>query len=123
MKHKKRFHAISWDKVTVPKWLGGLGVRKLEDMNNACLAKLNWKYYAGSTGVGFCVVNTDMRGIIVTMKFPVQTQPYGKALVMLRPMVKQFSFWRVGDGCVIDAWHDAWIEEGLCIEQITTVPQ
>ncbi|MCH83533.1 putative ribonuclease H protein, partial [Trifolium medium] len=45
---KRRYHAISWDKITVPKWLGGLGIRKLERMNQACLLKLNWKLQTDS---------------------------------------------------------------------------
>jgi hypothetical protein len=38
---KKQYHVVGWDKVTVSKWLGGLGVRKLEVMNTACLMKLS----------------------------------------------------------------------------------
>ncbi|MCI11192.1 putative ribonuclease H protein, partial [Trifolium medium] len=45
---KKRFHAVGWEKITVPKWLGGLGIRKLDVMNNACLMKLGWNYQGGS---------------------------------------------------------------------------
>jgi hypothetical protein len=37
---KRRFHAVGWDKVAVPKCMGGLGMRNLNTMNVACLGKL-----------------------------------------------------------------------------------
>lgn len=38
-----RMNPIAWDKVCQPKCYGGLGIRKSERFNNACLAKLGWK--------------------------------------------------------------------------------
>ncbi|MCH82570.1 hypothetical protein A2U01_0003380, partial [Trifolium medium] len=37
----------------------------------------------------------------------------------LKPKVEEFSVWRVGDGCAIDAW----VEKGLRINQLTGIPQ
>ncbi|PNY10809.1 ribonuclease H, partial [Trifolium pratense] len=45
-----------------------------------------------------------------------------KTLSDLKPMIERFSFWDVGDGCDIDAWRDAWIEEGLCLDQHMHIP-
>ncbi|WJX47132.1 hypothetical protein P8452_33857 [Trifolium repens] len=41
---KRRYHAVGWDDISVPKWMGGLGLRKLNVMNQACLMKLGWKF-------------------------------------------------------------------------------
>jgi hypothetical protein len=38
----RKYHAVSWDNVTKPKALGGLGIRRLVNMNKACLMKLGW---------------------------------------------------------------------------------
>ncbi|XP_058762472.1 uncharacterized protein LOC131635855 [Vicia villosa] len=38
---KKKMHLVNWDTITNPKDRGGLGLRKLEIMNKACLMKLN----------------------------------------------------------------------------------
>lgn len=35
----RRVHLIGWDKVSVPKDQGGLGIRKTQDMNKILLAK------------------------------------------------------------------------------------
>lgn len=39
----KHLHYISWDKICQPKKCGGLGIRRLHQMNVALLAKFGWK--------------------------------------------------------------------------------
>jgi hypothetical protein len=37
-------------------------------------------------------------------------------------LLDNYSFWYVGDGSVIDAWKDAWIEEGLWLDRQLVIP-
>lgn len=37
---KKRYHAVSWHIITIPRAEGGLGLGKLEYMNTVCIMKL-----------------------------------------------------------------------------------
>ena len=39
----KHIHAVKWGDITKPKYCGGLGIRNMEYMNEACLLKLCWK--------------------------------------------------------------------------------
>ena len=41
----KRFHAISWDIVSQPKVLGGLGICKAKISNQAMLMNLSWRLW------------------------------------------------------------------------------
>ena len=41
-KTKKKIHLVSWDTVYLPKVDGGLGIRRLHQMNEAYLMKLAW---------------------------------------------------------------------------------
>jgi hypothetical protein len=43
----RKFHAVRWSLVTTLKQMGGLGLRKLDVMNQACLLKLGWKLING----------------------------------------------------------------------------
>ncbi|KAK3183221.1 hypothetical protein Dsin_030507 [Dipteronia sinensis] len=40
---KKTVHLISWDIVCMPKRNGGLGIKKMKGMNQALLAKIEWR--------------------------------------------------------------------------------
>jgi hypothetical protein len=118
---KKKFHALSWDNITVPKWMGGLGIRKLDVMNRACLLKLNWKLHSGSEDFWCNVMHgkypEHTRGTIKSADSSLR-----KALAKLDPVLQQFSVWNIGDGSDIDAWSTVWIEEGLCLEQQMNIP-
>jgi hypothetical protein len=118
---KKKIHVVGWDKITVPKWRGGLGIRQLDAMNKACLAKLNFKLQTGCEDF-WCKV---MHG-----KYPEQGNGITKAtdsslrksLAKLDPLLQQFNTWIVGDGRDIDAWSAVWIEEGLRLDDFVTIP-
>ena len=43
MNEKRRTHLINWDMVTKYKKQGGLGIRKMHNLNIALMAKLGWK--------------------------------------------------------------------------------
>lgn len=47
----RHVHAVNWDTVTKPKYLGGLGLRRLSTMNDACLLKLGWELKPGSSSL------------------------------------------------------------------------
>lgn len=38
----------SWDSICLPKWAGGIGMRKREDLNKALVAKLSWEVASNS---------------------------------------------------------------------------
>jgi hypothetical protein len=113
--HKRKFHVVAWDKIIVPKAMGGLGLRKLDVMNKACLSKLSWKLQTGSSDL-WCHV---LRG-----KYKMENElnnracrgtgsSLWKALMALNHVIQMFSYWIVGDGKSIDAWQDTWLDEGI----------
>ncbi|GAU10179.1 hypothetical protein TSUD_416550 [Trifolium subterraneum] len=115
---KKRFHAIGWDTITTPKWQGGLGLRNLEVMNKACLLKLNWKLQSGCEDLWCKVIN----GKYAASTSKVTDSSLRKTLIELEPLLQQHSVWQVGDGSVIDAWSDKWIDGDLRLDQHMTIP-
>lgn len=44
---KHNFHIVRWSEIALPKIQGGLGIRKLRPMNQACLSKLDWQIKSG----------------------------------------------------------------------------
>jgi hypothetical protein len=96
MEQKRRFHAVGWDKISVPKWLRGLGLRKLDVMNKACLLKLDWKLQCGSND--YSVLRGKYDDVVRN-----SDSSFWKELMKLRPMLENFTFWHVGNGSEIDA--------------------
>ncbi|MFS7963195.1 hypothetical protein Hanom_Chr08g00735211 [Helianthus anomalus] len=41
---ERKMHWVSWDRVTLSKKMGGLGLSKLRDINVALLVKWGWRY-------------------------------------------------------------------------------
>lgn len=39
---QSKIHLLNWDSVTQPMERGGLGIKRLAEFNNACLAKMCW---------------------------------------------------------------------------------
>jgi hypothetical protein len=46
----RKFHVVRWELITMPKDLGGLGLRRL-DMNKVCLMKLGWELNQNGSGM------------------------------------------------------------------------
>jgi hypothetical protein len=59
----RKFHAVRWSCVTMPKELGGLGMRRLDEMNKACLLKLGWKFNRGDNDF-WCEVLRGKYGLV-----------------------------------------------------------
>jgi mannosylglycoprotein endo-beta-mannosidase len=121
---KRRYHAIGWDRVTLPKWMGGLGLRKLETMNRACLLKLVWKFKDGGDEF-WCKVlrskyGTDM--VNGSTNNRATHSSLWRAMNGLHSYVDSYSYWSIGNGRSINAWNQAWIEAGMCVEDMVAIP-
>ncbi|GAU12210.1 hypothetical protein TSUD_01770 [Trifolium subterraneum] len=121
---KRRFHAVGWDKITVPKWMGGLGLRKLDVMNQACLIKLGWKLQSGGEEYWCSVLRGKYNGNIGQNGRAASGvgSNLWNALNDIKPMLGRFSYWHVDNRCDINVWCEAWIEEGLCLDQHINIP-
>jgi hypothetical protein len=103
---------------------GGLGLRKLHDMNKACLLKLGWKLQQDSNEYWCRVLKGKYGGRTrVSSETCATDSSLWRNLAELNHILDKFSYWCVGDGRLIDAWSEAWIEEGLHIDQHVSIPQ
>jgi hypothetical protein len=115
----RKYHAISWNIITKPKCMGGLGMRRLDTMNQACLAKLGWKLYTGAHELRSDVLRGkyDCRNFKEEGVSRASASSLWKNIVKPRPNLKQYCFWAIGNGTGVEAWHDAWIDVGLRVAE------
>ncbi|MCH82962.1 putative ribonuclease H protein [Trifolium medium] len=121
----KKYHAIGWEMVTKPKDCGGLGLRRLEVMNQACILKLSWKLASGAKDCWFEVLRGkyDCRALKGEISVKNSASSLWKVMVNLSPQLHNLCFWVVGDGTEIEAWQHAWINEGLrVVEKVAVIP-
>jgi len=85
----RRYHTVSWDVVTQPKHMGGLGLRRLDIMNKACLMKLGWELQNNGTNFWCSVLKGKYgRGVLNSVNATAKPTDSSlwKALVSLWPL-------------------------------------
>ncbi|KAL5578506.1 hypothetical protein UlMin_020205 [Ulmus minor] len=88
----------AWDKICVPKGDGGLGFRRMDDMNQALIAKWGWDLLTGKSSLCLSFLqakylrNGDFSAIL-----------HSKDLLL------QGACKRIGDGHSINIWEDPWV--------------
>jgi hypothetical protein len=114
----RRYHAVSWDMVTRPKRLGGLGLRKMETMNRACIMKMGWELQHGKNELWSQVMKGKYgRGIMNLANAGAKPtdSSFWKALVSFMPWIHTQTCSAIGDGRGTSAWDMCWIAPGLRI--------
>jgi len=106
---------ISWDKVCTPKKEGGLGIKRLTDLNNVLNMKHIWNILSPNPqSLWIKWVHTYL---IKGSSFWVVRPPslcswYWKKLLKLRTMIRPFLKHKIGNGDNTFLWHDNWHPKG-----------
>lgn len=114
-------HWISWEKLTQPKALGGLGFRDMYSFNIAMLSRQGWRLLQNP--------ETLCAKILKARYFPhdhiLNAQPkegisYSwRSILSGLELIKQGFIWRIGDGTNVNIWTDPWIPRAWSRQVIT----
>lgn len=101
---------VSWQTVCLPKKEGGLGLKRLEDWNNTCLARLVWCIFAVTESLWIAWVNRYhlKNESFWTVKIQQGISWTWRKLLRLRDKCRAFIKYQVGNGNKIFMWHDNW---------------
>ncbi|KAK2417156.1 hypothetical protein QL285_039488 [Trifolium repens] len=123
----RRYHAVNWEKVTKPKAYGGLGIRRLVHMNQACLMKLAWYIRSGENALWIKVLKGKYsRGNsnFDQVSFKMQDSSLRKNLVNIWSTLHLYEFWSIGNGNTVKAWEDRWLLPSKSIQELgLTIPE
>jgi hypothetical protein len=118
---KRKSHMVGWDIITQPKDCGGLGLRKLENMNEACLMRMGWslmsKDYSlwGQVLLGKYGRRSWSHGTITAST---TDSPLWKAIAKSWNKLEQHRCWSIGDGSKANFWTDKWIDGSTRISDL-----
>ena len=113
---KKKMHWRSWDWLTTPKFMGGMGFRDMKIFNQAMLAKQGWRLITEPDSLCAKVLKGRYypkcsfleSGPTRSCSFTWRSLMFGKRLL------ERGILWRVGNGKEIRIMKDRWIPDMPC---------
>ncbi|XXG84671.1 hypothetical protein AAC387_Pa10g2137 [Persea americana] len=107
--HHRKIHYVSWATVTLPKAEGGLGIRKISEVNTASFIKLGWH---ASTANSFWSIWFKNRYFKYQPIWSSDNTIYGsciwRKIRRTTPLIHQGTSWVFGNGQSINACLDSW---------------
>ncbi|GLJ43861.1 hypothetical protein SUGI_0914210 [Cryptomeria japonica] len=115
MEEKKRLTLVGWDKVCLPKAMGGLGTRKISRFNKALMTKIAWKLLNKDTDWSRIIRarylgNGDFSSVLKEEGLPRGSKIWNNILSYREPLSHGLR-WLIGNGKKILLWEDCWIGE------------
>lgn len=110
---KRKTHWRSWEWLSTPKYLGGLGFRDMQIFNQAMLGKQCWKLLTEPTSLCARVLQGRYfpNGDFWSTACPRSASYTWRSIIHGRDMLKRGVLWRVGDGKSINWRRDWWIPD------------
>ncbi|KAK4252645.1 hypothetical protein QN277_014390 [Acacia crassicarpa] len=120
----RRYHNVGWETITLPKHLGGLGIKQLAAMNSAFGCKLAWKLMTGEKGL-WC--DTLLHKYIVRNESEMFEVKAGdsalwKFVCKQKHIVEKGVRWRIRGGRLVKFFTDAWLSNDLFIKDYCLRP-
>lgn len=110
---KKKVHWKSWDWLSSPKYLGGMGFRDMAIFNQAMLGKQCWRLLTEPHSLCARVMKGRYfpDGDFWSAQCPRSSSYTWRSIMHGKKLLQQGILWRVGDGKTISILKDNWIPE------------
>ena len=100
---------INWESVCLPKEEGGLGLRRVKDLNDSNVMKHIWNlFYKDSLWVAWVRRFYLRQGSLWNAKVPASCSWSLRKILQLRERIRTLIKHKVGDGVATFLWHDLW---------------
>ncbi|WZY68165.1 hypothetical protein YC2023_000405 [Brassica napus] len=107
----KKMAWVSWDKMTLPKESGGLGVRDFQAFNDAFLGKLSWRILHNPD---ILLSRVLLGKYSATESFMTVSEKSAishgwRGVLIGRDLLKENLGWAIGNGSAISIWSEPWL--------------
>ncbi|KAK4286586.1 hypothetical protein QN277_003122 [Acacia crassicarpa] len=115
----KGFHPMSWERITLPKHYGGLGLKRLCSVNRAFGAKLAWSLVKGEDGLWAEVLKKKymLRDEESLLNSKNSDSTLWKFICRQEEVVEAGSRWQVRNGESVSFFTDIWLFKSETIEK------
>lgn len=107
----KKICWVSWQTLTKPKNVGGLGFREIAQFNDALLAKLSWRILKNPSSLlartlfgKYCVYSPFLE-----VKAPSVASHGWRGLLIGRDLLAKGLGWALGSGHTVNIWTEPWL--------------
>jgi len=111
---------IAWDRVRKPKVKGGLGLQRLEAINEAFQCKLAWRILKNEHML--CAQSMKAKYLsryeLLQCNSKCADSLIGRNVLKCWNLLQQGIMWKVGKGDKISFWFDNWIENRSLIDML-----
>ncbi|XP_077246096.1 uncharacterized protein LOC143885953 [Tasmannia lanceolata] len=109
-----KYHSTGWEDFCRPKAEGGMGIRKLYDVNKALQMKLFWNTIKNKDSIWAKWFNSKYLKTknIWTMKMPAKPSWGVRGMIKARDLSRPFICYNVGKEDEIDLWNQPWHPKG-----------
>ncbi|GJW23352.1 hypothetical protein Tco_0033974 [Tanacetum coccineum] len=101
---------VAWEAVCLPKHKGGLGLRKLNVFNTTLISTHIWSIISLKESLWVKWIHVyKLRGHNFWDISLYGNMSWGwRKILQVRPLIRQFIWYRLGDGNMVSAWFDRW---------------
>lgn len=107
--HEGRFLASkAWDNLCCPTKEGGLGFKKVKDINSALLAKLGWMVVSKRDSLCMSILRSKYKVKDDWLRSDIskQASPIWKAIEKSKGIISKGVYYLIGDGSSMEVWLD-----------------
>jgi hypothetical protein len=118
---KRKTAWVSWNDMTQPKYMGGLGFRKMELFNLALLAKQGWRLIQEPLSLSAQILKAVYYPNDDFLSAQLGTRPsrIWRSILDGREVLKQGLIRRIGDGQSTHIWNDNWLPREAMMKPVT----
>lgn len=111
----KRMSYVAWNRITMPKGMGGRGLRSLAEMNKALVLKNVWKIATGQGAMWIQVIRAKYypRSCFWGSNRRYNSSKFWKNLILIKPILYGHVQWKIGNGLNIYIYSQPWFQNWL----------
>ena len=109
--HERGIHWMSWDRMSQPKFVGGLGFKKLREFNLAMVGKQAWNIVTNPSSLVARLIKARYfpDANFITARLGSNPSYFWRSIWEAQSVIKAGMCWKVGNGQQIRVWEDPWI--------------